>query len=111
MMADFGNGFEVRDDVARIVTSYDRFGVQTGTRPYSAAEITAATDRTTALAAWTNGQALRDKARAALTSNAAFLADSSVTQAEAVTQVQKLTRQVNALIKLAVNDLADQSGT
>lgn len=50
-------------------------------------------------------RSLEDKADAALTSNQAFLADASVTNAEAVTQLQRLTRQVNALIRLAQDRL------
>jgi hypothetical protein len=48
----------------------------------------------------TERQSLLDKADTALTNNATFLADGTVTNAEAVSQVQRLTRQVNALIRL-----------
>lgn len=58
-----------------------------------------------------NRRALLDKARAALTSNAAFLADTSVTTAEAITQVKALTRQMNALIRLTAKTLDSQGGT
>lgn len=44
--------------------------------------------------------ALLAKADQALANNAAFLADGSVTNAEAVTQLRAVTRQVNALIRL-----------
>lgn len=44
---------------------------------------------------------LEAKADAALAANAAFLADGNVNNAEAVQQVQRLTRQVNALIRLS----------
>lgn len=58
-----------------------------------------------------NAGALVAKARAALATNAAFLAIASPSNAQAVAQVQALTRQVNALIKLALDDLADISAT
>lgn len=43
---------------------------------------------------------LRAKAAAALAANSTFLAVTSPTQAQAVARVQRLTRQVNALIRL-----------
>lgn len=99
------------NDATRTVTVYDSAGVQTSTRPYTASENALADTSAAAETARINETALRDKARNALTNNATFLADGSVTQAEAVAQVQKLTRQVNALIKLEVRELADQNGT
>lgn len=44
--------------------------------------------------------ALLAKADPALAANAAFLDDTNVTNAEAVTQLKAVTRQVNALIRL-----------
>lgn len=58
-----------------------------------------------------NQAVLLAKAQAALASNATFLALAAPTQAQAVAQVQALTRQVNALVKLALGRLADTSGT
>lgn len=43
--------------------------------------------------------------KAALANNAAFLADTSVTNAEVLAQVRALTRQVNNLIRLAARQL------
>lgn len=47
---------------------------------------------------------LKESASQAIADNAAFLADSSVTQAEAVAQVKALTRQVNRIIALLAKD-------
>jgi len=58
-----------------------------------------------------NADDLRAKATTALTNNAAFQAIASPTNAQAVTQVQALTRQVNGLIRLANSLLDDTSGT
>ena len=58
----------------------------------------------------TNRRELLDKARTALTANAAFLADSSVTTAEAIAQVKALTRQVNALIRITTQALDSDAG-
>lgn len=45
---------------------------------------------------------LHQKARAALTANATFLAIASPTNAQAIAQVQKLTRECSALIRLLI---------
>lgn len=49
-------------------------------------------------------------AKTALASNAAFLADASVTNAELLAQVKALTRQVNNLIRLAVKQFDGADG-
>lgn len=54
---------------------------------------------------------LTAKANQALTSNAAYLALTPPTTGQAVAQVASLTRQVNALIKLTIRALQDESGT
>lgn len=52
-----------------------------------------------------NRQTLLTQARTALGNNATYLAIPAPTQAQAAAQVAALTRQVNALIRFAVNDL------
>lgn len=54
---------------------------------------------------------LHQKAATALTNNAAFLAITSPTNAQAVAQVQALTRQMNAVIRLMLGLLDTTSGT
>jgi hypothetical protein len=61
-------------------------------------------------AAGSNFAALQDKARNALASNAVYLAIPTPTQAQAVQQVERLTRQVNGLMRVFlgyVNNLGD----
>lgn len=99
------------DDAARVYTEWNELGVQTLTRAYTPAENAAADAAAVTETAATVEQALLDKARAALTANATFLALTSPTNAQTLAQVQRLTREVNALIKLQVRDLADTSGT
>ncbi len=71
-------------------------------------------DQQTAL---TNFAALQTKANAALTTNQTFLALTptypltSAEQQALVAQVVALTKQVDALIHLALNQLADTTGT
>ena len=59
----------------------------------------------------TNEADLIARAKTALTANAAFLALTTPTTAQAVAQVKALTRQVNALIRLVGRDLLSTDGT
>lgn len=57
-----------------------------------------------------NQQALQQRAQTALTNNQSFLAIAAPTQAQAVAQVQALTRQVDGLIRFllgAFDTIAD----
>lgn len=58
-----------------------------------------------------NQASLFGKAQTALSNNIAFLNITNPSNAQAIAQIQALTRQVNALIRLAVGDLSDQTGT
>ena len=99
------------DDDARTYTEWDAQGVQSSQRSYTTEENTAADARAAAALLVSNATTLRDRAAAALSSNADFLANASPTNAQAVTQVRALTRQVNAIIRLlvlnAVDDISD----
>lgn len=55
--------------------------------------------------------ALRVKADTALANNTTYLAIVSPTQAQAVAQVERLTRQVNAVIRQLTSQLDDLTGT
>lgn len=58
-----------------------------------------------------NMLALLDRAAQAVAANAAFLALTNPTNAQAVTQVALLTRQVNTLVRLATGELDSTGGT
>lgn len=55
--------------------------------------------------------ALRTKAAQALTVNAVFLALPAPTNPQLITHVQRLTREINALIRLELQQLDDTSDT
>lgn len=58
-----------------------------------------------------NAQTLVQRAQAALTANATFLAIAAPTNAQVLAQVQRLTKEVNALIRLGQGLVADISDT
>lgn len=58
-----------------------------------------------------NTSILLAKAPVAFANNAAYLAIAAPTAAQAIIQVEKLTRQVNVIIKLTQGLLADTAGT
>lgn len=58
-----------------------------------------------------NTMALQQRAQNALAANGSYLANPSVTQAQAVAQVAALTRQVNAIIRLDLRLVDTLGGT
>lgn len=53
----------------------------------------------------TNGKTIEQQARQALTANRTFLALTTPNNAQAIAQVQALTRQTNGIIRLLLNEL------
>lgn len=58
-----------------------------------------------------NREEILTKARAALTTNATYLAISSPSAAQNTAQAKALTRQMNAVIKYLLSDFANTTGT
>lgn len=63
-----------------------------------------------AAAARTNGDTLVQRAQTALTTNTTFLALASPTNAQTLAQVQALTKECSALIRLLTNALDSTAG-
>lgn len=102
-------GSTERDDAAATVTEKDANGAVTSTRPYTAAESTAVADAAAAAVQETSrssvAQSLRAKAGSAIAANNTFLSLASPTNAQTLAQVQRLTREANALIRLMLSQL------
>lgn len=105
-----GNPMVVWDFTNNLRVEYNSDGTTTS-RPFTDEELAMVADKQAATQAVDNREALLVKAAQALTNNATFLAIASPTQAQAVTQVKALTRQVNALIRMQLGDTADISDT
>lgn len=99
------------DDATRRYHEYTAAGVETLDRPYTPEENADADARAKLATEATNEADLLAKARNAINGNKNFLAIASPTNAQTVTQVKALTRQMNALIRLEVRELLDTSGT
>lgn len=107
---------------AGTVTSWDAKGVLESSRALTADETAALQLAAAKASVLDNDQLVRDRARAALATNATYLAQPAIpanptlAQLTAATrviraQVDALTRQSTALIKLELADLSDTNGT
>lgn len=99
------------DDSTDTYTAYDQAGNVTTTRPFTAEETARAQALEAAATASNNFATVRTAATNAIASNQTFLGIASPTNAQAVAQIQALTRQVNALIRLVLNELSSTAGT
>ena len=92
-------------------TATDGAGAVLTERDLSDDEAQQLADLDAATLASTNGATLQDRLTAAVTANTAYLAVKSPTTAQTTTQVQRLSRQTNALIRLVLNQLTTTDGT
>ena len=95
---------ELHDDGT--VTVKDGAGQVTATRPATPETLA----RVIAAGVERNRTTIEQRAKAALTTNAEFLADQAPTQATVLAQVRALTRETTALIRLMLDDLDSDTG-
>jgi hypothetical protein len=105
------NRSEEWDDAAATYTAWTPAGVQTVQRALTPGEVAQAAAAAAATVTDANTATVRARAQAALTANATFLALSAPTTAQTLAQVQRLTRQTNATIRLLLGLLADITDT
>jgi hypothetical protein len=94
------------DDTAREVSCLDETGTVISTRAYTASENENADRAVAAATVAANEATLHQQALTAMANNKTFLAlTPPLTNPQVVAQVNALTRQVNALIRLATRSL------
>jgi hypothetical protein len=99
------NRAEEWDSAAGTYTRWDQAGTVVETRPLSAAEVADFTSQQAQATTDANTATVKQRAQAALTANATFLALASPTNAQTLAQVQRLTKECSALIRLALSQL------
>lgn len=99
------------DDNTRLYTAWDTSGNQTTQRAYTTQENTDANARQAVITDDANRASLQTKATNAIATNNNFLAIASPTNAQAVAQVQLLTRENTAIIRLLLGLLDSTAGT
>lgn len=99
------------DATTGLFSTWDGTGLVTSTRPLTGAELAAVQAADAKDVADANGRDLTAKARAALDANATYLGLLTPTAAQTTAQVQRLTRECSAVIRLLLGALDTTSGT
>lgn len=112
----YGDGVTLRETYDTDANTYARYDIDGATvleqRDIRPAEIQMIIGQPQALQQATNAATLRNRAQLALAANANYLAlPDPVTLLQATAQIKLLTRECNALIRLALNLIDDTSGT
>lgn len=99
------------DDVAHRMMEWAADGTLIRNEPYTPEEEAALAEWQATQTALTNELTLKERALQALDTNNTFLALTAPTNVQVLAQVKALTRQMNALIRLAGNALDDITDT
>lgn len=105
------NCAEKWDPSAGTYTRWDKAGSVVESRPLTADEVSAFARVAQGSVKAENQRTLEDRLRRLLALNTEFLALAAPTAAQQNTQVERLTRECSALIRLALRDLGDVSDT
>jgi hypothetical protein len=105
------NKAELYDGTPNTYTRWNIAGAQLEQRPLTAAEAAALAAEDVADTAQRNGDQIRTRAAAAMTTNATFLAIASPNATQVANQTKALTRECNGLIRLLLGALTDVSDT
>ena len=99
------------DSASGLATAFNPDGTVASTRPLTTSESAALAAQAAAATQGMNQTQLLAQAATAIANNITFLGLATPTQAQAVAQVQALTRQVNALLRLSASLLDSTAGT
>ena len=99
------------DYTTRLYTTWDAAGVQSSQRVFTAAENTRADADQAGVVLDTNRSDLTTKALSALAANDTYRAIVGPTNAQVVTQVDRLTRECSGMIRLLLAQLDTTAGT
>lgn len=105
------NRAELWDDAAGTYTAWDASGTQIAQRALTAQEISDLAGTFASGLAATNTAIVQARAAAALAGNATFLALASPTNGQTIAQVQLLTKECSALIRLTLAQMATITDT
>jgi hypothetical protein len=102
---------EEHADATSTVTRWNDVGTVIDVRPYTADEQAQADAVAAGLFVDGAKRTVAERAQAALTTNATFLAINSPTNAQTLAQVRALTRECSGLIRMALNQFDSTDGT
>lgn len=101
-----GNGrAEEIDSTTGVVSRWHRDGSLIGSSPITPEQTSLMLSTDTTIASIKNSSTLEDRLRNLKADNDAYLLNATPTAGQIETQVRKLTRECNALIRLALRDL------
>lgn len=105
------NRSELWDGAAGTYTAWDPQGNVTTSRALTAQETSDLAAMDTTMTAQNNAATLQSRMSAAIAANNTYLGLATPTAVQQTAQIARLTKECNALIKMALNQLSDTTGT